>query len=202
MMNRSAAAINIAVVVFAAGFALFTEPITVARAGPVPPTPVTCTLAGSYTIDTTGPTDVLTPFVTASGDCAAANCTFLFSSRVGDIGDWFAICQGSTDCHAYTTISVDATVDSFPLTDEPEVISYCSTNPIGDSGCFTGSPTKGCNAVKEVDCFAGVDVSCSASKHLGGGIKGTFVCILNLPEPGLPAPGVATVLVTADCKMS
>ena len=55
--------------------------------------------------------------------------------------------------------------------------------------------------LKEVDCFTDIGPSCSASKKLGGGIKGTFVCVLNLPEP--PALAVPdTVYVTAQCTLS
>lgn len=199
---KSTIGINIVVLVLAAGFALFSEPIPVVHAKPVPPGAVTCTLTGSYTLDTTTTPDTLLPSVTPSGDCDFSDCNFTFSSRLGDVGDWFAVCQvplTTTSCNQYTTISVDATVTSFPFTDEPEVIAYCSTNPVGDSQCFTGgnASPKTCPG-KEVDCFAGVDQACSASKKLGGGIKGTFVCILNLPEPG--ADG--TVTVTANCKLS
>ena len=193
---------TLVVLVLAAAFALFSEPITVAHAKPVPPTPATCTLSGSYYIDTTTTPDTLIPVVTPSGDCGPTGCSMVISSRIGDIGDFFAICQSSTPCDAYTTIRVDATVDSYPDTDEPEVIAYCSHSPLADSQCFMGSATSGCNNLKEVDCFAGVDPACSASKKLGGGIKATFVCILNLPEPGLPAPGQETVVVTANCTLS
>jgi hypothetical protein len=182
-----------------AALAPFSDPISVAHAGKPAATPVTCTLAGSYYIDPTTSPDTLIPFVAPSGDCGPVSCTFTFSSRIGDIGDFFAICTGSTPCDAYTTISVDATVDSFPYTNEPEVIGFCSSNPVGDALCLTGSAGK-CG-LKEVDCFAGIDPACSASKKLGGGIKNTFTCVLNLPEP--PAEAVAdTVYVTAHCSLS
>ncbi len=191
---------NLGVLLLFAGFALFSEPVSVAHAGKPSNTPATCTLTGSYYIDPTGTVDVLSPSVIPSGDCAPLNCSFQFASRVGDVGDWFAICLSSTPCDAYTTVSVDVDVTSSPYTDEPEVIAFCSNFPLQDANCFTGSSTKGCN-IKEVDCFAGLDVSCGASKKLGGGIKGTFVCILNLPEP--PALALAsTVTVTADCQLS
>ena len=194
--------VNIVVLVLVAGVALLNEPIPVVQAGPVPPTPSTCTLTGTYTVDATTGTDVLSPSVTPSGDCNFGTCSFTFSSRVGDVGDFFAICQSTIPCDKYTTIGVDADVTSFPVTDEPEVISYCSTNPLGDAQCFTGGGTgKSCPG-KQVDCFAGIDQGCSASKKLGGGIKGTFVCILNLPEPPVDAFGITTVNVIANCKMS
>lgn len=198
-MNRSIVC-WLGILVLVAGLAPFTEPISVARAGkPVPPTPVTCTLAGSYFIDPTTTPDTLIPFVAPSGDCGPVSCSFTFSSRIGDIGDFFAICTGSTPCDAYTTITVGASVDSFPYTDEPEIVGFCSTNALTDAQCLTGAASK-CG-LKEVDCFTDIGPSCSASKKLGGGIKGTFVCVLNLPEP--PALAVAdTVYVTAQCTLS
>lgn len=201
---KSVFGIDIAILALCALVALFSEPIGVAHAKPVPPTPATCTIDGQYYIDRTTPVDTLIPSATASGDCAVLpmSCSFVFSSRIGDIGDWFAICQGATSCNAYTTISVDATVTSFPMTDQPQVISFCSTDPVGDATCVISGGSKGCPG-KEVDCFDGPsDTSCSASKKLGGGIKGTFVCILNLPEPGLDVPDGATVFVTANCELS
>jgi len=183
-----------------AGLAPTSDPISAAHAGkPVPTPPVTCTLSGSYFIDPTTSPDTLIPFVSPSGDCGPLSCSFTFSSRIGDIGDFFAICTGSTPCDAYTTISVDATVDSFPYTDEPEVVAFCSPNAATDALCLTGSASK-CG-LKEVDCFTDIGAACSASKKLGGGIKGTFACVLNLPEP--PALAVAnTVYVTARCTLS
>jgi hypothetical protein len=194
---------NLGVLLLFAGFALFSEPISVAHAGKPPNTPVTCTLTAGYTITTssTAP-DVLIPFAFPSDDCAIVGCTYVLSGRVGDVGDYFAICQGSTPCDAYTTVGVDVDVTSFPYTNEPEIFAFCSNFPTTDAMCFTGSSTKGCN-IKEVDCFAGTDEKCSASKKLGGGIKGTFVCLLDLPEPPAPAtPGTDTVYITAHCQLS
>ena len=197
---KTSIAFCLGLLVLFAGLAPISGPIPVAYAGkPVPTPPVTCTLSGSYFIDPTVSPDNLIPFVTPSGDCGPLSCSFTFSSRIGDIGDFFAICTGSTPCDAYTTISVDATVDSFPYTDEPEVTAFCSTTALTDAQCLTGAASK-CG-LKEVDCFTDIGPSCSASKKLGGGIKGTFACVLNLPEP--PAEALPdTVYVTSHCTLS